>query len=110
MAARWINVILGAWLVILALVVPGSRGGFFGDHLVVGTAIFVLAFLAMADPRFRLGNVVLGGWVALSPFVFGYLDRGIAVNDIVVGILVVNFALARPARPRQRREPLRTAA
>ena len=109
MAARWINVVLGIWLVIVALLF-GPRGGFFGDHLVVGTAIFVLAFLAMADPRFRLGNVVLGGWVALSPFVFGYLDRGIAENDIVVGILVVNFALWRPAGPRHRREPMRTAA
>jgi hypothetical protein len=104
MAARWMNVLLAIWLVAGALLWGvGSR--FFADHLVLGISIFLVAFLAMGESRFRRVNTVLGASVLLSPFVFGYVDRSMALNDIVVGILVVNFALARAA-PRPARAAL----
>jgi hypothetical protein len=101
------NVLLGIWLVASALMYGmGSR--FFAAHLVLGISIFLVAFLAMGAPGFRRVTGVLGALVVLSPFVFGYMDRGMAVNDIVVGILVFSFALSRAA-PRRVPEARRTA-
>jgi hypothetical protein len=106
MSLRWLNVLFGGWMLATGLV-AGPRAPGFGDHVFLGLAIFLVAFLAMALPRLQAVNVVLGAWAVLSPFVLGYLDAGLAVNDIVVGILVCWVALTppRPHRPRGRAAP-----
>ncbi len=101
MTARWTNAFLGAWLLATAFV-AGPHSPEFGDHIVLGLAVYVLAFLAMALPKIRYANAALGAWTVLSPFVFGYMDRGMAVNDIVVGVLIAGFALKASRPPRRR--------
>ena len=45
-------------------------------------------------------NVVAGLWLIIAPFVLGYDEIQAALwNDIVVGIIVAAFAVARVARP-----------
>ena len=45
-------------------------------------------------------NIVAGLWLIIAPFVLGYVDiRAALWNDIVVGIIVAAFAVARVARP-----------
>ncbi len=95
MAARWINVALGAWLFLTALV-AGPQAPPFADHLVLGIAIFLLAFMAMGIPKLRHVNAFLGGWTALSPFVFHYMSGRFAFHDIVIGILVFWAAVTPP--------------
>ena len=97
MAVRWVNVVLGAWLLGVGIVAgPGSPA--FGDHVAVGLLVFLVAFLGMALPRVRVANVVLGGFIALSPFLFHFHRAPLGLNDIVVGALVIVAALT-PTRP-----------
>jgi hypothetical protein len=98
MAARWINVALGAWLFLTGLV-AGPQAPSFADHLAVGMAIFLVAFMSMGIPRLRHANALLGGWMALSPFVFHYMAGRFAFHDIVVGILVFWAASTPPRLP-----------
>ncbi len=107
MLSRWINAVLGIWLLASGLIV-GPRATSFPDHLFLGLAIFLVAFIAMAVPGARWVNVALGAWLVLSPFVFKYMDHPMALNDIVVGILVVTFALNAP--PHRRAGRARAAA
>ena len=45
-------------------------------------------------------NIVAGLWLIIAPFALGYVDiRAALWNDIVVGIIVAAFAVARVARP-----------
>jgi hypothetical protein len=45
-------------------------------------------------------NVVAGLWLIIAPFVLGYEDIQAALwNDVLVGIMVAAFAVARLARP-----------
>lgn len=45
-------------------------------------------------------NIVAGLWLLIAPFVLGYQGIQAALwNDILVGIIVVAFAVARVARP-----------
>ncbi len=100
MRLRWVNVLLGLW-VFGSGFIAGARTSPFGDHVALGLGIFLVSFFAMGYPRARYVNAALGAWMVLSPFVFQYLDRPMAVNDIVVGILVTAIALT-PTRPERR--------
>lgn len=105
MYLRWINVLLGAWLLATGIAAgPGTPE--FGDHIFLGLAIFLVSFLAMGLPRLRLVNAALGAWTVLSPFIFGYENARLGLNDIVVGILVVWIASTAPRshRPEDRHE------
>jgi SPW repeat len=45
-------------------------------------------------------NIVAGLWLIIAPFVLGYDEIQAALwNDVVVGIIVAAFAVARVARP-----------
>ncbi len=102
MSARWVNVVLGAWLLATAFV-AGPHSPEFGDHVFLGIAVFLVAFVAMGIPNARFLNAALGAWTALSPFIFHYAARNMAVNDVVVGVLVAWFALAAGPPPRPQR-------
>ena len=80
MAARWVNVVLGAWLLATAFV-AGPHSPEFGDHLFLGLAVFLVAFLAMGIPGVRFARL----------------------NDVVVGVLVAWFAFSPAPPPRRHR-------
>jgi hypothetical protein len=98
MAVRWINVFIGAWLVVTSLLV-GPRAPEFGDHLAIGLLMFLVAFFAMGIGGIRKLNMLLGVLLVLSPFVLDYTSSAFAVHDIVLGIIAA-WAASTPTRVR----------
>ncbi len=98
MAVRWVNVFLGAWLLVTGLIV-GPHAPEFGNHIFLGLATFLVAFFAMAVPGARAANVILGACAIASPFVFRYASSPLAVHDMIVGILIV-WAASVPTKRR----------
>jgi hypothetical protein len=101
MAVRWVNVFLGAWLLVTGLIV-GPHAPEFGNHIFLGLATFLVAFFAMAVPGARTGNVILGACTIASPFVFRYASSPLAMHDIAIGVLVVWAASVPTRRPTHR--------
>jgi hypothetical protein len=98
---RWINVALGVWLSATAALF--SRGGAaLTNNLFLGLSIFLVAFMAMGVDNFRRINTMLGAWAVVSPFLLGYGVSGAAMNDVLVGILVVSTSLWAPHEPDRR--------
>jgi hypothetical protein len=65
--SSWLSVLLGAWIMMLALVALGYPGA----------------------KRLRIASAVLGAALVLAPWVFGYADSGAAAgNAWAVGALV----------------------
>jgi hypothetical protein len=104
MKARWVNVVLGLWLLATA-VIAGPSAPEFGDHLVVGLGVFLCAFLAMAIPAARVFTAAFGAWLVASPFALGFGTSAFALHDMVVGAVVLLLALFAPVAP-PRRAPL----
>jgi hypothetical protein len=95
---RWINIVLGVWL----LIAPTALGyvdiyATNNDHL-IGLLVAVFAAAALWVPNVRFANVVIGVWLVLAPFVLGYFTSSAVANDIIVGIAVAVVAMI-PSRP-----------
>ncbi|WP_242395129.1 SPW repeat domain-containing protein [Anaeromyxobacter oryzisoli] len=104
MFARWLNVLFGVWFLATAFIAgPGSPE--FGNHVFLGLAIFLLAFLAMGYPGFRLLTFLLGGWAIVAPFALHYAATGFAVHDMALGALVMWSAATATRAPGRRRGP-----
>src|SRR5688500_12156498 len=107
MIARWIQIVLGGWLVMapydLAYRGPRGRTASYGDVL-HGLEVMVLAFAATRSRLARVALFPLGLWVIVAPVV---LDVGIPAarwNGWVAGILVALLALF-PTRTAPARGP-----
>lgn len=93
----WVNVILGAWLVISPWVLN------FADNEVaartawaLGAAIAVFAGIAVYMPKAweEAVNILLGLGVLASPWALAFADHPIATtNAAIVGVLVVAFGI-----------------
>jgi hypothetical protein len=69
MLSRSISILIGAWLPMLAAVLP--IGPLHTTNAVIcGTIATLLSFAALADDRARIGMAIVGAWVALSVFIF----------------------------------------
>ncbi len=98
MAPRWFNVVFGVWFLATAFIAgPGSPE--FGNHVFLGLAIFLLAFLSMGVPQFRLLTFLLGAWALVAPFALHYAATGFAFHDMALGVLVM-WAAATATRTR----------
>ena len=87
MLSRSISILLGAWLPMLAAVLP--IGPFhLTNALICGTLAVLLSFAALSDNRARIGMAVVGAWVALTPFIF---DSTLIEEVLTVSWGVVTF-------------------
>jgi len=99
MWARWLNVILGFWLVSAPFVLDYRLQKPQLNDLCVGLGVMLIALAAIAVPKLRYANTVLGLWLIVSPFVLGFGGyRTATLNDIIVGLLVTALSLIRDRR------------
>jgi len=95
---RWINVVLGIWLLIAPAVLGYVDAYAVNNDRLLGILIAAAAIVALWVPKVRYVNVILGVWLVIAPFVLGYYGERSVANDIIVGIGVVVFAFI-PSRP-----------
>jgi hypothetical protein len=89
MWARWLNVILGFWLVSAPFVLDYRINQAQLNSLCVGLGVMLFALGAIGIPKLRYANTLLAVWLIVSPFVLNYGGyRTATLNDIVVGLLV----------------------
>ncbi|MHA6793797.1 SPW repeat protein [Pseudonocardia bannensis] len=114
-ALRVLTLLCGVWLALAPFVLghPDTGPGFDArwNDMLVGVAVLAVSAVQLALPAraavLSLITMVLGTWLIAAPFVLGY-NTGVAavaatVNDVVVGILIVELAIAAVLALRQRR-------
>jgi predicted branched-subunit amino acid permease len=101
MSARWVSVVVSAWLVCSGVAATGPEQA---NNLALGLSVFVVAFLAMGLPRLRRVNTALGAWAAISPFALAYRDDLAGWSALLGGIAIV-IASLRPDRAPSRHHP-----
>ena len=69
MFSRCVAILIGAWLPMLAGILPLGPTHT-ANAIVAGTLATMLSLASLSDNRFRIGTAVVGAWVALAPFVF----------------------------------------
>jgi hypothetical protein len=96
MWARIINSLLGLWLMASPAILGFGKTAADNDHI-AGPVIVSAAVIAIweATRGMRKLNIVLGAWLLLAPWVLGYEETIPIVNDMVVGALVIAFALVK---------------
>ena len=69
MFSRCVAILIGAWLPMLAGILPLGPTHT-ANAIVAGTLATMLSLASLSDNRFRIATAVVGAWVALAPFVF----------------------------------------
>ena len=94
MWARWLNVILGFWLISAPSVLDYRVTQAQLNDTCVGLATLLFALGAIAVRKLRYVNTVLAVWLLAAPFVLGYSgDRTATLNAIIVGLLMAPLSL-----------------
>lgn len=99
-AINWssgLNLLLGVWLFISPWVVPYVAPEARWNDLIVGAAIVLFSWIRLVN-RSRAGvpswiNVLLGLWLIIAPFALRYVTNGQRWDSIIVGVIVIAFAL-----------------
>jgi len=103
MWSRWLNLVLGIWLILAPPVLGYRAPAAHVNDVAVGIAVAVVALASIVLPFLRYIQTVLGAWLVLAPWLLAYSGEARAtLNDLVVGLLVLSLSLL-PAR----RGPLR---
>lgn len=106
--ARWLNLLLGAWLFTSACLWSEYDGR--SNSMIVGLCITAVALYAMFMPPLRWLNTALAAWLLVSTFfVFDHVTSGAVVNDAIIGLSVLVLSLV-PADGSPRRASGRTHA
>jgi len=85
MLSRSISILIGAWLPMLAAVLPIGPLHLW-NALICGTIATLLSFAALSDDRARIGMAIVGAWVALSAFIFR--------STLIEQVLAVSWGVA----------------
>ncbi len=95
--ASWVNVVLGAWLIIAPFVLGYISGQAYWNSILVGIAVGVIALIRVASPYgtqwLSWVNVALGVWLIIAPFVLNDTVSAAYWNDVIVGAVIVLVAL-----------------
>ena len=95
--ARYVNIILGLWLVVSAFAWPHSSAQFTNIWLMSLIAALSAA-VAIGAPIFRFVNTFVGVWLAVSVYALPRLSSGTAMNNVVAGLLIAIVSLAGPGK------------
>lgn len=100
----WINLLLGIWLFISPWVVgfEGSQMAASWNAWILGVAIVVFSAIAVSMPQSweEVINLLLGIWMVISSWVIGVTSRAAQTNAVIVGLLVILFAILAVAMSR----------
>jgi hypothetical protein len=108
--ARYLNVVLGAWLFISAFLWPHSAGQF-ENTWILGIICVALALIAMGVPWARFGNTLLAIWLFISTLALPRDSVATMWNNLLVALAIFVVSLLpgaeapspyyrRPQRPR----------
>lgn len=101
--SRWLNIMMGGWLVASAFVWPRAEA-LQANLTIVGVLIATLALYAIFAPAARRLNTLLAVWLLVSSVaVFDHLVSATVWNDIVVGLVVLVCSLPRDVARRHHR-------
>jgi hypothetical protein len=107
-SASSVNLLAGIWLICAPFVLTysGTTSALWNDIVVGATIATIAAFRVFGAYRqtwLSWTNAILGCWLVIAPFVLSYSDVNNAVyNDIVLGLLVVTFAIWSASATRRR--------
>lgn len=105
---NWVNVILGAWIIISPFVLGFSnQTAIMWNNVATGASIFLLA-LNRSGRNFGPTTLVvlLGIWLIISPFVLRASGPVVIRENVILGILVAVIALStRTKNPRPTAAP-----
>lgn len=94
MVARWLNLILGAWLIVAPWILSYDSTAAQQNDLWVGILVIIAAIVAMFWGMARFANTALGAWLILAPFILGYSGPTPSTfNDVIVGTVIVASSL-----------------
>lgn len=105
--ANWVNVLLGAWIIISPFVLGFSnQTAITWNNVATGAAIFLLA-LSRSGRNYGASVLVvlLGIWMIVSPFVLRASGPIPIRENVILGILVAIIALTNLTRNRQPTAP-----
>jgi hypothetical protein len=105
-----VNLLAGLWLIVSAFLFGGfgeASGGAW-NSLIVGIVIAALAASRAYRPDAGSGlswiNAILGAWMIAAPFVYDYTFNAARTwNSIIVGFIIVIFAVASATTEEERR-------
>jgi len=91
--AAWVNVILGAWLVVSPFVLGLSRNAAVWNNVVVGIAVLAVALISFwGSGAVQALIVPLGIWLFASPFVLGFVKPAFIWNNVIMAFAVITAA------------------
>ncbi|HEX8011494.1 MAG TPA: SPW repeat protein [Casimicrobiaceae bacterium] len=103
----WLNLVLGAWLILAPLAGVGSLtdiaawNAYIGGGLVV---IFSVWALARSKEQWEEWvNLILGVWLIFAPFALGFSNQAVPMwNQVIVGLVIgidAAWAIVERRRP-----------
>jgi hypothetical protein len=92
---RLINVVLGLWVVISALVWPRAGGNFYNSWI-TGVVIIVSSLLAIRTQALRMVTAAAGIWLVASMFAWPDYSSPMVWNNAMVGAAVAMTSLVGP--------------
>ncbi|MBI3181113.1 MAG: SPW repeat protein [Myxococcales bacterium] len=100
MLLRWLRGLIGAWLVMAAMILP-----FLDDRARMNDSLvgFVTAALAVSGAKFGWRRKVQGAlavWLAVAPWALRYKSTGAVLHDVLVGLVLFVLSLLPPVRER----------
>ena len=96
-SARYLNLILGIWLILSAFIWPHSPAQV-TNAIVVGVLFAIFALIALRLPAFRFPNAILAIWLFISSWTLPSGTSGTIWNNVIVSIVVFVVSLV-PSHP-----------
>jgi hypothetical protein len=82
--ARFVTVLLGAWLLVTAFLWHHSRAQFL-NSLLMAIIVIVSSLIAIGAPRFRFVTAAAGVWLVCSFFAWQDQAPATSWNNVLVG-------------------------
>lgn len=89
---RWVNFLIGIWLIISAFVWPHTAGAQ-TNTWILGVLIAIAAIWAMFTPTVRFLNTILALWLFFSTLVIRHTEAATLWNNLICAVVVFVLSL-----------------